>query len=85
MLRTGVEYRLLIYTSGRSTSDWGDIYKIIGFRVCDVSIIIRELPGGRATLRSVCMLNEKERERGMKSEQQRGGDGGVACAGLRLS
>lgn len=30
----------------RSTSDWGDIYKIIGFRVCDVSIIIRELPGG---------------------------------------
>ena len=30
---------------GRSTSDWGDIYKIIGFRVCDVSIIIRGLPG----------------------------------------
>jgi len=32
-------------TRRRSTSDWGDIYKIIGFRVCDVSIIIRELPG----------------------------------------
>ena len=27
-----------------TTSDWGDIYKIIGFRVCDVSIIIRDPP-----------------------------------------
>lgn len=41
---TVAAWRCDSFLQRRSTSDWGDIYKIIGFRVCDVSIIIRVPP-----------------------------------------